>query len=1562
MKKIFFFLFFTTIITAQWQSTTAVDTSLILSEIMFNAPSGNNEFIEIFNKSYTDTINVAGYKFKYYTSNPDVITDAGFGTLLPPRSYAVVFEGDYDFATGIYSGIIPSSALILKISDNAFGTSGMANTTDRDVSLLRPNNDTLSTYMYSANNGTAISDEKKIMSNDNSSSNWANSLVTNGTPGFKNSVTPTDFDLSITDFSYSPPVIIHGDTYTLSARVKNLGIQTASSFTINFYFDSNEDSIGTIDELVFTQQGINLNPGDSVTYSAQFSQTIPGVYKYIAIIEYTPDENLTNNKKFLNVPIYTPGNSYNDVVINEIMYAPLTGEPEWVELYNRTTSPINIKKWTFSDNSTNVTITSFDIIINPGNYIVLSKDSTILNFYSVPVQIVTFNLPALNNTGDGVVIKDSLGIVIDSVQYLPSWGGSTGGKSLERVSTEIASNLPSNWKTSSASTKATPGRKNSVTPKDYDLSVQKFYSSPSFGELNEQITLYAIIKNLGLQNSLPVTVEFYFDANNDGVPNPSELFSTSSVSSISAGDSIEFSGVNNISSLGINKFFVIVSSPNDEDTTNNSSSLNVLGVEINEVRNDIVINEIMYAPLTSQPEWFEIFNRSNKTISLKNYYAADAVDTVLVTSSSIEIVPGEFIVIAKDSSILNFFNITSKLIIMNLPVLNNTGDKLILMDSIYRVIDSVEYLPNWGGSNGRSLERISPDGLSNSSQNWGSSLHASLATPGFKNSLTQKDYDIKVSSIIFDPRYPILNDNVSISTRIKNNGLFTSQFDLYLYEDTDNDSTPDLLLESISGLTLNSFDSSVYNFSYLITSLQNKRTFIVYAITAQDEDTTNNKLIASVEPGVNPQSVVINEVMYAPQGGEPEWIELFNNTEQSVNIGGWEIWDVITTPAKATIPANTTIEANKFLVITRDSSIFNYHRVIPSQVIRLSIPTLNNDMDGVVLRDNRGATIDSLFYHSSWGGTNGYSLERRNSLANSLDPDNWASSVDIEQSTPGRSNSLTPKTFDLQLSSLIFTPRFPVSGDDVSITAMIKNNGALIAQQYYVNFYFNSFDSETADSLVQTIELFNLGAGDSIFITSTQKFFSIKEKRFAAASIVFTEDEDTLNNYLSSSVEPGFAANSIVISEIMYAPLGNEPEWIEITNVSDSAINLKSWSVSDGVGSTQKVFISSSDYFIEPNKSLVLTRDTSIVNFYPGIQFDYLKTNFGTLANTNDAVMIYDFRNALIDSVAYTSSWGGKNGRSIERISLLGPSNDFTNWATSLSGMKATPGIQNSVDTIPSYPRSALVFNEIMYDPADFNREYVEFFNRSSSPINIGGWRMSDESGNNYRLSDTSLILPENEFMLLLSDSLVLNNYPYLINHPYKVFIGTSSLNLTNTGKSIKLIDLRNNTIDSLFYSPSWHNKNFSITKNRSLERINFNLPSTDGRNWSTSVDAAGGTPGRANSIFTDFTSSGANINIEPNPFSPDNDGFEDFTVINYNLSGAISQIRIRIFDDKGRHVRTLVESLPSGQSGSVIFDGLDDSGNPLRIGMYIVFLEGINENSTVIDQLKKVVVIARKL
>ena len=413
-------------------------------------------------------------------------------------------------------------------------------------------------------------------------------------------------------------------------------------------------------------------------------------------------------------------------------------------------------------------------------------------------------------------------------------------------------------------------------------------------------------------------------------------------------------------------------------------------------------------------------------------------------------------------------------------------------------------------------------------------------------------------------------------------------------------------------------------------------------------------------------------------------------------------------------------------------------------------------------------------------------------------------------------------------------------------------------------------------------------------------------------------------------------------------------------NNLDQTVNLKDWQISDLLSKPTRDLITFNDNFIKPGEYFIITTDTALISFPKDVKL--FQSSFGKLGNTEDGVMIFDFRGAVIDSVKYNSNWGGSSGVSLERLSLSNMSNDSLNWSSSLDSNGSTPGKTNSIVNAEAYNFNNLIINEIMYDPNKDNSEFIELYNISNNDIELGGWKFTNNSGLLLPLTSGSKTLKPKEYFLVAADSSVFNNYAWLNQSANITITAKNSLALTNQSGFIKISDIYGNLIDSVFYNSDWNNGNILDTKNRSLERINPGINSNDADNWSTSVARSGGTPLRSNSIFVGNVTSNSSLSFVPNPFSPDNDGFEDFCLINYNLTQPVAQIRIRIFDSKGRLVRTLINNDPSGAKGTIIFNGLNDNGNPLRIGIYIVLLEAVNNPSGIVESLKGAVVVARKL
>ncbi len=1550
MKRIFLAAIFLVAATASAQ----VDTSIIFSEIMFNPISGDNEFIELYNSNPILPVDLAGYKIRYYNSTPDNITDAGNGLILPPKTFVIIFENDYDIAAGHYSGLIPPEALIVKINDNAFGSSGMANTTGRQLRLISSAGDTISNYTYTANNNSGYSDEKIILNNNNSTANWSNSSTLNGTPGFRNSVSPLQFNLSIESLSFDPINPHQGDDLVLFSQIKNKGSETAATYSVTFFNDVNFDSIASQSEIIQSTNFYSLSPGDSVIAQTVLTNAPQGSYNFIAEVNYPQDEDTLNNKIINSIIVYPPPVAANEIVINEIMYSPPSGQPEWVELYNRSLNPINLKNFKFADNNSTVTFTQIDVTMLPGDYVILSRDSSITNYYNLPCRLITFNLPSLNNTGDAVVLKDGSGSVIDSLFYSPSWGGS--GVSLERISVDESSTLSSNWGSSVSSYKATPGSINSITQKDNDLLLSRFNPVNKYIPAGSQVQFETTIKNIGKLAANNFSFELFDDINLDSIPQPAEFVSSKIIGSLAPTDSASFSVFSNPLTAGSYNFIGSISFIGDEDTTNNILFAKITSVNINELRGDIVINEIMYSPVGGEPEWIELLNRSDKSINLKNYSVSDNSDTIKVITPDIELLPGEYFVIADDSTINSFYNLNVKHIYKNFPSLNNTGDNLILLDSLNRVIDSTKYNSSWGGTNGKSLERILADGSSIDSTNWKSTKRKSGGTPGFVNTVSPKKYDIETAKIIFSPPLPVFGDDVQISVQIKNNGSEPANFNLQLFSDTNLDSLPDNFLESLPDNFLLPGDSAVYQFVYKVDSIQTSTGFVVSALYNEDEDTTNNITAAIASPGSGYNSIVINEIMYKP-AGEPEWIELFNNSTKNINLKNWKIKDASSSPG-VMVKNDENILPGEFKIIARDSSIFSAHRIIPSQVLFLNIPALNNDDDAVVLKDDREATIDSVYYFDNWSDRSNSSLERKSKDVSSTIFTNWGSSLDLENSTPGRINSITIKNKDLACTSISCTPQFPTPGDDVQLKVQIKNFGTTNADNFKVTFLLDEDNDGTFENNFERHENLNLIKNDSIVISTNGKI-KIIDKLTCAIVVQFVGDEDTLNNYAEKKIAAGYKQNAVLISEFMYNPLKDYPEWVEFFNAGADTINLLNWIISDVLTTPKKDFITTQQLSIIPGEYFIVTTDSSFKYLYPAVSCKIFAANFGSLGNTNDGICIYDFRDAKIDSIKYSSKWGDEKGISLERISFVKATNDSTNWITSLNINGSTPGKQNSPNTAAAYKDDDVLLNEIMYEPGIDNCEYIELYNSTADTVNLGGWKIF--AGKDiYKISPTSLLLPPKQYFTFAADSIINSKYPVDVS---RISIANiSDFGLSASGETLIIKDLFSNVIDSVFYLPNWHNKNFVVTKNRSLERISFENNSNDPSNWSTCVNDAGGTPGKENSIYAGAVNAASGISVSPNPFSPDNDGFEDHTIINYALNQVVSQARVKIFDSKGRLVRKLVNNFSTGSKGSIIFDGRDDNGNALRMGIYIVFMEALNENNGVVQTLKTVVVVARKL
>ena len=103
-------------------------------------------------------------------------------------------------------------------------------------------------------------------------------------------------------------------------------------------------------------------------------------------------------------------------------------------------------------------------------------------------------------------------------------------------------------------------------------------------------------------------------------------------------------------------------------------------------------------------------------------------------------------------------------------------------------------------------------------------------------------------------------------------------------------------------------------------------------------------------------------------------------------------------------------------------------------------------------------------------------------------------------------------------------------------------------------------------------------------------------------------------------------------------------------------------------------------------------------------------------------------------------------------------------------------------------------------------------------------------------------------------------------------------------------------------------------------------------------------------------------LEIFQSPFSPYGDGLYSQAKISYYIP-VNYQVTIRVFDITGKKVRNLLDEMDSiGDSVTINWDGKDDDGNIVKIGVYLVHIEAVEKTTGKLKKSTKRVVVARKL
>lgn len=675
------------------------------------------------------------------------------------------------------------------------------------------------------------------------------------------------------------------------------------------------------------------------------------------------------------------------IAITEFNYDPVDGRPGYVELQNTSDHPINLKNWRLQRRQTssesNRFISTADLLLEPGAFLVLVADVLLMRDvhgdgpYHAMSRYPTFN----RTTADELRLFDASGTRIDSLQYHPSvW---IRGTSHERRSVMVDATYSENWE---------PG------------------FSPGFINQAQPPVSPLRISAIGIKEPDQIAIRFSRRLDN------TSMGCGPCFQSAEAGLIVDYREPN----------LVVITATRSEFSMEVSRLSDLFGNALPDTlipihaayvrpeRHDILLNELFL--WGSQP-FIEIFNPTQHT------YDISGLSLNGRALPKPEVLPGFHIPAPlRPHSYAEF---------TSWATLSKTSSGIGIRHPEGTLIDTLRYGAHWVfGSESVSLERLSPDGLTNDPTNW-------RPHPSSHSRLAKNHHHQSVSEF----PHPDIIDVFENRIRIRFPTFRVPDPSVRVYLD-------DVL---VPVLPVNWMQADTW---YL--DIPNGD-----ALTIE-----TGSLVIGPVPVSRPSAfgtLLINEVLYQPHSDrysekpdQPQFIELFNPMPFAVSIEGIHITDEPDKNGSVSrmMPVSSDrrwIPSGGYLAMYADTATTwsgtRMARAFPgtmeSGTMRFQRSTLSLTQSGKVIRvvDADGSVIDSVRYLPTWHHPErvepgGYSLEKIDPYLESHSQANWTTSASDVGATPAAPNSVI-RTPDLILTtSRIVADPNPFSGlQSIHVTA-----------------------------------------------------------------------------------------------------------------------------------------------------------------------------------------------------------------------------------------------------------------------------------------------------------------------------------------------------------------------------------------------------------------------------------------------------------------------------------------------------------------------------------------------
>ena len=692
-------------------------------------------------------------------------------------------------------------------------------------------------------------------------------------------------------------------------------------------------------------------------------------------------------------------------------------------------------------------------------------------------------------------------------------------------------------------------------------------------------------------------------------------------------------------------------------------------------QNDIVINEIMAdpSPVVGLPdyEFIELYNNTNYNLDLTGWYLK--IGTATKELNNFTLLPNSYIIICKQSAEAYFLTYGNVTTVSSLS-LTNSGSTIELFNSDSVLINTVSYSSNWyknenKDDGGWTLERIDPNNNCSALLNWSASNNILGGTPGTENSVFASN---------IDNEKPYL-----ISSVLNSNNLITLKFS----EEIENSSLINLANYNVIGNSISSitFISQQEIELVLANNIESGSQVLLELLNLSDYcgNIINDTAINLNYYNTKQFDIVINEIMADPLPSvylpEAEYIELYNTSGNEINMHNWTLYY----GSYSVILPNITIPADSFILLCKESDLplfVGYNNIY-------AVSSFNLSATGMMLSiaNNENKIIHSVNYNSSWykndnKSDGGWSLEQIDPLNFCGDYNNWQASTNRNGGTPSSINSVNTSNLDNIIPELV---RAHISDTNSIVLTLSESiiidsiNASIFSVDNNIG-YATSISSEKADNTKIKLIFSANFSKNTIYTLSLN------------AGVI---DCAGNNIDITNTIEFGYATrpqpNDIVINEILFNPLNDGIDYVEIYNRSNNIIDASEIQIANieaGVLDNIKP-ISIEPILIFPNTYYLISKHSRIVKQQYTTETEYNYINIETLptySNSQGTVVIVDNANIVIDEFEYNEEMHfptliSVDGVSLERINPNTQTNISSNWhsASETVGF-GTPGYQNS--------------------------------------------------------------------------------------------------------------------------------------------------------------------------------------------------------------------------------------------------------------------------------------------